>query len=64
MKNRKPFNVKALWEKLGNVPVNNDGDIEEPFLHFGVGTDREDIWHWFEDALDVSVVGLMRIKNG
>jgi len=51
-----------LWEKLGDIPVNDEGDLDEPFLEawegkplFEVGTDREDIWRWFEDEFDVLV---------
>ena len=47
-----------LWAKLGDVPVNDDGEIEEPFLHFTEGTDREDIWYWFEDFFNISVTEL------
>lgn len=46
--------LKALWATLGDIPVSEgtaelEADaIEEQFLHFPVGTNREDIWHWFE----------------
>jgi hypothetical protein len=49
-----------LWERLGDVPVNDDGEIEEDFLHFPTGTDREEIWSWIEETYDVSVYDLMR----
>jgi len=46
------------------VPVNDDGIITEiQFLHFPAGTDREDIWHWFEDTFDISINNLMFKKN-
>lgn len=51
--------AKYLWKKLGDVPVNDDGELEETFLHFPSGTDREEIWSWFEDELDASVHDLM-----
>jgi len=41
--------LAIYWEALGNLPVDDDGKIEQSFLHFPAGTDREDIWHWFED---------------
>ena len=47
---------KRLWAELGNIPTNDDGEIEVPFLHFPVETQREDIWHWFEDTFNLSVV--------
>ncbi len=56
----------ALWEQLGDIPTTHDGPdvdcIEEAFLHFDVGTHREDIWHWFEAQHDRFLVG--EVMNG
>lgn len=38
-----------LWEKFGNIAINNNDEIESQFLHFEKGTDRFEIWHWFEE---------------
>lgn len=38
-----------LWQQFSEVPVNDDDEIEESFLHFGVGTDRFEVWKWFEE---------------
>lgn len=42
-----------LWARLGDIPTFPEGEwvdgIEEPFLHFEVGTHREEIWRWFEE---------------
>ena len=51
--------VMDLWNQLGKVHVDADGMIEQEFLHFGIETDREDIWHWIEDTYDISVAELM-----
>lgn len=48
-----------LWSQLGDIPINDDEETEESFLHFEVGTDREDIWHWFEERFNISVTELM-----
>ena len=48
-------NARSLWTKLSDIPVTDDGDIEEVFLSFPIGTDREEIWHWFEETFDCSV---------
>ncbi len=48
--------AKVLWEAFGNIPIDEDDYIEEPFLHFDVGTDRFDIWLWFEGYFDLSVM--------
>lgn len=47
--------AKPKWETFGDVPVNEDGELEESFEHFKAGTDREDVWHWFEEEYDLSV---------
>lgn len=41
--------LTCLWEKLGDIPIDGDDCIEEPFEHFPVGTSRYEIWHWFEE---------------
>ncbi len=40
--------LERLWLALSYVPVNEDAEIEESFLHFDAGTDSTEIWHWFE----------------
>lgn len=47
--------AKPLWELLGYIPVDDYGNIQEEFLGFEIGTNREDIWHWFEDTFHLSV---------
>lgn len=44
-----------LWEKLGDIPIDENEAIEEPFLHFPRGTDRFTIWHWFEERFDITI---------
>ena len=54
------MNVKELWGKFGDIPMNPETEcIEEPFMHFPIGTHREEIWHWFEETFNVSVADLM-----
>ena len=59
-------NARLLWAQLGDIPIfteDEEGDCPEsialPFLHFPVGTPREDIWHWFEEVFPVTVHELM-----
>lgn len=56
----------GLWTELGDVPTVDEGidadTIEVPFLHFPIGTHREDIWHWFEAQNPKFLVG--EIMNG
>lgn len=44
--------LNKLWGKLGDVPINEDEEIDISFLHFPKGTDRYTIWHWFEEQND------------
>ncbi len=55
--------IKYLWQKLEDVPINNNGEIEERFLHFEIGTDRLDIWRWFEKNPKIKVINLMNNCN-
>lgn len=59
----KSFSVVDMWNALGDIPVNEDGGIEVLYLHFEIGTDREEIWHWFEETFDVQIYNLM-FKQG
>lgn len=37
--------LEILWEKFSDIPMDPDTEkIEETFLNFPAGTDREDIW--------------------
>ncbi len=46
---------KDLWESLGDVPVNDDNELELDWHIFSEGTHTNDIWLWFEDKFDISV---------
>ena len=52
--------VKELWNEFGDVPMNPETEcIEEAWRGFPAGTNREEIWHWFEETFDVCVADLM-----
>lgn len=41
---------KKLWKQFANIPIHRTEDfIEKPFLHFEIGTDKWEIWKWFEE---------------
>lgn len=55
--------AKRLWESLGNISVNEEDELDEPFLDFEKGTDKFEVWSWFEETFDVSVAkDLMGLK--
>ena len=41
--------LEELWEQFGDIPMNPETEcIEVPFMGWGVGIHREEIWHWFD----------------
>lgn len=43
------FTLEELWDEFSEIPVNNNGEIEEDFLLFPAGTSALDVWHWFNE---------------
>ena len=41
--------LKELWDEFSEVPIDNDDRIERDFKNFPKGTDRFEIWAWFDD---------------
>ena len=54
--------LETFWNELGDIPVDDDGIIQESFLWWPKGTDREDIWHWFDEKYPGGVVTLLGSK--
>lgn len=52
--------LERLWDEFADVPMDPETEkMEESFLHFPAGTDREEIWHWFDDRHSKGVVYLL-----
>ena len=55
------FKAKILWEELGDIPVNEEDELDEVFdpegfdAVFDKGTDKFEVWHWFEETFNISV---------
>lgn len=47
--------AKILWEEFGNVPIDDNDNIACWWRSFGKGTNRFEIWHWFEEFFEISV---------
>ncbi len=58
-----PKSLETFWSELGDIPVNDDGVIQESFLWWPKGTDREDIWRWFDEKYPGGVIKLMKLKD-
>lgn len=53
--------LEKLWDDFSMVPMDLETEeMEGSFLHFPVGTPREDIWHWFDGRYSKGVVSLLR----
>jgi len=50
--------LEKLWNAFGDIPVDDEDHIEEDFLHFECGTDRFDVWHWFDDCHSIGIHSL------
>lgn len=52
--------LKDLWAALGDVPMDPETEkTEEDFWMFPAGTDKEDIWHWFDERYSKGVSVLL-----
>lgn len=59
------FELERLWESFADIPMNPETEcIEERFLHFEPGTDRKDIWHWFDARHSKGVAYLLYRGEG
>lgn len=55
--------VKKLWEEFGNIILDEDDRIAEDFYIWKEGTDRDIIWHWFDDNYSNGLArGLMGLE--
>lgn len=52
-------NRKSCGRFLGEIPIDNADAILEEFLGFPEGTDRIEIWHWFDENYPEGVAALM-----
>ena len=52
--------LEEAWRQLSDVPFDPDTEkIEESFMCFRAGTDREDIWKWFDARYSKGVAALL-----
>lgn len=56
--------AKQLWSEFGDVPIDDTDCITCVWRSFDKGTNRFDIWHWFETFFEVSVAkDLMEVSE-
>lgn len=48
--------LDIMWEKFGDIPVDENGiTIEQDFYIWKKGTEKEEIWHWFDDRIEEGI---------
>lgn len=55
--------LKVLWDELGDIPVNNNDEIEKDFLSFPIGTDKFEVWDWFDEQCPNGLAKDLMFKN-
>lgn len=50
--------LETLWEMFGDIPINDNDQIEKEFLGFKKGTNRFEIWKWFDERYKGGVASL------
>lgn len=52
--------LEDLWDQFADIPMNPETEcIEAPFMGWGVGISREEIWHWFDQRHSKGVAYLL-----
>ena len=52
--------LEELWAQLEDIPMDPDTEcLEEPFMLWEAGVDRETVWHWFDERYSKGIVGLL-----
>ena len=56
--------LERLWEEFGDVLIDYsdefpDGALADDWFIFDAGTDKMDVWYWFDDRYSKGVYGLM-----
>lgn len=56
-------NVMDLWNEFGDIPMNDNEELEYEWNGFEIGTSKYDIWHWFEESFNVRVIDLLYFED-
>ena len=51
--------LENLWQQLGDIPISDTECIDEEFHIWKRGTDRIEIWYWFDEMYKEGVYKLM-----
>lgn len=45
--------AQTVYNQLGDIPINEEMEIDENFYHYHAGTSCEDIWHDMENHFNI-----------
>lgn len=48
-----------MWIMFGDIPIDDEDRILLPFIYWEAGTNRFEIWHWFDEKYSGGVHKLM-----
>lgn len=55
----------SLWREFDDVPMDLETEcIEKDWQIWRAGTNREVIWHWFDEMYSRGVIALMQCRKG
>ena len=43
------YDLEDAWEAFGDIPIDDNDLIQQEFLGFPIGTNRFDVWKWFDE---------------
>lgn len=56
--------LETMWAELGDAAIDNKDCIQVPFYWWKVGTNRFDIWHWFNVMHSKGIAaGLLKMEK-
>jgi hypothetical protein len=56
--------ICELWLEFGNIPVSEDGEsIDQDFHIWSKGTDKQQIWQWFDERHSIGLYKIMEITT-
>lgn len=58
LRESRDLSLEAAWGRF-DIPINDEEEIEEDFLHFEAGTSRYTVWEWFDSVHSRGLVYMM-----
>ena len=54
-------NLEKMWDEFDDISIDEEECIDVNFYNWKKGTDRYDIWHWFDENHSKGVAWLMGV---